>query len=231
MSSLQIMGAERWKLLATCGFDMIPTIYDTERVVRIIGQDSIDKLVTINGQSDDGQIINDLKTGSYDCDVTLGPSYQTARQESLATLLDAAGSIPEFQGVIPDLIAKAMDTPDSDEMVKRLRKMLIMKGIIEPTPQEKAAMGPPPPPDPMKQAEAMRIVAEAHEQAAKASLAIDKANNSPLEVRKIISEVVKNELANLLAAQEFHAANPEAFTAHLQTQLMAGAQPAQPVAA
>lgn len=213
------------KLLAACGFDMIPTIYDTERVVRIIGQDSIDKLVTVNGQSDDGQVINDIKTGTYDCDVTLGPSYQTARQESLATLLDAAGSVPGLAETIPDLITKAIDTPDSDEMTKRLRKMLIQKGIIDPTPQEKAAM-PPPQPNPVQQAQVMREIANAHEDAAKASLAIDKANNSSLETRKIISEVVKNEIQNLLGAQQFHAANPEAFTAHLQTQLMAGAQPA-----
>jgi hypothetical protein len=222
------------KLLAACGFDMIPTVYDTERVVRIIGQDGIDKLVTVNGQSDDGQVMYDLKKGSYDCDVTLGPSYQTARQEALATLLDAAGSVPGLAETIPDLIAKSIDSPDSDEMNKRLRKMLIMKGIIDPTPEEKAKM-PPPQPNPMQQAEAMRTMAEAHEQAAKASLAIDKANNSPIEVRKLIAETVKTELANLLGAQQFHAANPEAFVGHLQTQLMAGAQPApqpaQPVAA
>jgi hypothetical protein len=30
----------------------------------------------------------------------------------------------------------------------------------------------------------------------------------------------------LLSAQQFHAANPEAFVGHLQTQLLAGAQPA-----
>ena len=39
--------------------------------------------------------MNDLKKGSYDVTVTIGPSYQTARQETLATLIDAAEAMPQ----------------------------------------------------------------------------------------------------------------------------------------
>jgi hypothetical protein len=217
------------KLLAMMAIDMIPSVYDTERVVRIIGVDGVDKLVTVNGQTDDGQLMNDLKLGSYDCDITLGPSYQTARQESLATLLDAAGSVPGLAEIIPDLITKAIDTPDSDEMTKRLRKMLIQKGIVQPTPEEQQAMGPAPPPNPVQQAAMGQKIAEFHEQAAKASLAIDKANNSPLEIHKLVAETVKTQLANILAAQEVTKTHPEAFASHMETQLLNGTAPAAPV--
>lgn len=216
--------ASALKLLATCAFDMIPSIYDTERVVRIIGQDGVDKLVQINGQSDDGEVMNDLKAGTYDCDVTLGPSYETARQENLATLLDAAKSMPAFANITPDLIARAIDSPDSDEMAKRLRVMLIHQGIIVPNEQDMKDMPPPPPPDPVKQAEQMRAVALAHKDSAAAFIEQSKAQSSDVEHRKLIAETVKMELQNLLSAQQFHAGNPEAFVGHLQTQLMASGQ-------
>ena len=223
--------ASALKLLAMCGFDMIPTVYDTERVVRIIGQDGIDKLVQVNGQSDDGQLINDLKTGSYDCDVTLGPSYETARQETLATLIDAAETVPAIAQVAPDLIARAIDSPDSDELAKRLRIVLIHQGIIQPTEQDKKDMGPAPPPNPMQQAAAMRAIALAHKDSAAAFIEQNKANNSDIEHRKLIADTVKAELANLLSAQQFHAGNPQAFVGHLQTQLLASSPQAQTAAA
>src|SRR6185437_10261645 len=91
--------------------DMIPTIYVGERIERIVSGDDIEKLITINQQQDDGQIVNDLKAGAYDCSVNIGPSYQTARQETLQTLIDAAGTIPMIAQVAPDLIAKNIDSP------------------------------------------------------------------------------------------------------------------------
>lgn len=218
------------KLLATCAFDMIPTVYDTERVLRIIGSDGIDQMVTVNGQDPVGNITNDLKAGSYDCDITLGPSYETARQETLATLLDAAKNIPAIAAVAPDLIARAIDSPDSDELTKRLRVALIHQGVIQPTDQEKAQMGPPPPPDPIKQAETMRAVALAHKDAAQSYIEQSKAQNGDIEHRRLIAEVVKTELANLLAAQRVTTNHPDALVAHLQTQLLAGGTQPPPAA-
>jgi hypothetical protein len=208
------------QLLAEMALDMIPTIYDTERVVRIIKGDGSEEHVTVNGQDDDGNLINDLKDGSYDCTVTLGPAYQTARQETLATLIDAAQTIPAIAQVAPDLIAKAIDSPDSDELTKRLRLVLIHQGIIQPTEQEKAAMGPTPPPNPVQQANALRAIALSHKDMANASIAISKANGADVEHRRLIAETVREELNNILAAQKIGAQHPDSFAAHLQTELL-----------
>lgn len=210
------------KLLAACGFDMIPTVYDTERVVRIIGQDGIDKLVTVNGQTDDGQVMYDLKTGSYDCDVTLGPSYQTARQEALATLLDAAGSVPGLAETIPDLIAKSIDSPDSEEMTKRLRKMLIAKGIVEPTPEEKAKM-PPPQPNPMQIAELQQAQAKAQKMGAEAHIETSKASSGDVYIEEHVTKVAGQHLANVKAALDLGMSLPQAMAAATAAQAMAAA--------
>ena len=79
--------ARRWegKILV----DLIPKIYDTERVVRILGEDGSDDQVTINGPQIDPatgrpkmdektrqpKVIN-LQLGTYDAVVTTGPSWR-----------------------------------------------------------------------------------------------------------------------------------------------------------
>jgi hypothetical protein len=209
------------QLLCEMALDMIPTIYDSERVLRIIKGDGTEDQIKVNGQDADGNVINDLKAGSYDCTVTIGPSYQTARQETLATLIDAAKTIPAIAEVAPDLIARAIDNPDSDELTKRLRAVLIQKGVIQPTPQEKQSM-PPPQPNPVQQAEAMRALALAHKDTANASIAINKAQNSDLETRRMVADIARQELNNILSAQKVTSQHPEAFVAHLQSQLMQG---------
>lgn len=211
------------KLLASMAIDMIPTIYDTERVVRIIGVDGVDKLVTVNQQTDTSEVMNDLKEGSYDCDITLGPSYQTARQESLATLLDAVDKIPSFGEVVPDLIAKSIDSPDSEEMTKRLRKMLIAKGVVEPTDAEKQAMGPPKPPDPMMIAKLTQEQAKAQKMGAEAHIETSKASSGDLYIEEHVMKVAGEHLANVKAALELGMTLPQAIAAAASVQQMAGA--------
>lgn len=218
------------KLLATMAIDMIPTVYDTERVVRIIGVDGVDKLVKVNGQDESG-LMNDLKEGSYDCDITLGPSYQTARQESLQTLLDAAADVPGLAEFIPDLIAKAIDSPDSDEMYKRLRKMLIQKGIVQPTDAEKAAMGPPPPPDPMRMAELAITQAKAKKTAAEAQIETSKASSGDVYIEEHITKVAGEHLANVKAALDLGMSVQQALAVAAAMQAQAGLPLSQQVPA
>jgi hypothetical protein len=182
------------------GIDMIPTIYDTERVERIVGHDDVEKMVTINGTS--GDVIHDLSEGSYDVTVTIGPSYQTARQETLQTLIDAAETIPQIAQLCPDLLAKNLDSPEADEMARRLRIGLIQQGIVQPTEQEKTQLPPPPQPSPEQQAELAYKQARAHAEQGKAAVQQNKAQSAPLEAHKQAIETAGKHLDNLLAAKE-----------------------------
>jgi Phage P22-like portal protein len=204
------------QLLAEIGIDMMRSVYDTERTERVLHADGTDEQVTFNGE--DGE--HDLTSGSYGCTVTIGPAYQTERQETLATLIDAAQTIPAIAQVAPDLIAKAIDSPDSEELNKRLRMALIRQGVIQPTDKEKEEMGPPPQPNPVQQAEAMRSVALAHKDAADAFIAQNKAAGADVAHRRLIAETVREELNNILKAQQIGAQHPETFAAHLQTELL-----------
>ena len=107
--------------------DIIPRIYDTERVVRILGLDGEEKLVKINAINNllkDQDKPYDLSIGKYDVSVSVGASFETKRQEARESLLELAKASPKFSEFASDLIVKNMDFPDSEVLADRLRKLL-----------------------------------------------------------------------------------------------------------
>lgn len=134
--------------------DMIPRVYDTERVVRIIGLDGQEDFKKINAYDDATNKKIDLSTGLYDTTVDIGPAFSTQREESFNTLLQAAEVMPVVSEIAPDLIMGALDVPGGDEIVARIRKRLIEAKVVEPSDEELEAMGPqePPPPNPVEDA-------------------------------------------------------------------------------
>lgn len=116
--------------IATAGriiVDMIPKVYDTQRTVRILGQDDAEKIIPINGQvitQDGPQPVNDLTVGKYDIRVSVGPNYATKRQETAEGMLEFIRAVPGAAQVTGDLIAGAMDWPDAERFAERLKKML-----------------------------------------------------------------------------------------------------------
>lgn len=123
--------------------DLIPRIYDSERIVRIIGMDGEERQVKINAPYVDEkqkEQFYDLKTGHYDVVVDVGPSYATQRQEAVQSMLEFTSNDPETKTLLGDLIAKNMDWPGADEVAKRLRMRLPADLIAEENPQIKAML-------------------------------------------------------------------------------------------
>lgn len=113
--------------------DMIPKIYDTNRVVSILGADDQEKLIAINGvmATQDGLMrVNDVTSGKYAVKVSVGPNYSTMRQEAAENMLEFVRAFPAAAQVTGDLIAKNMDWPGADEFAERLQKLL-PPGMIE----------------------------------------------------------------------------------------------------
>ena len=116
--------------------DMIPMIYDTQRVARIIGLDGEVSMVKIN--PDQQQPVNTLtdqnggtiekiynpNVGTYDVMVTTGPGYMTKRQEALDAMSMILQSNPQLWSVAGDLFIKNMDWPGAQEMAERFKKIL-----------------------------------------------------------------------------------------------------------
>lgn len=118
------------KSIAHCGrimVDMVPAIFDTTRVIQILGRDEESQMVQINAPyQDEGgpRIGNDLSLGRYDVRISTGPNYSTQRQEASESMTEFVRVFPQAAPLIGDLIAKNMDWPGADQIADRLKSML-----------------------------------------------------------------------------------------------------------
>lgn len=113
--------------------DLVPVIYDSGRVVRILGEDDEESIIKINEifEDDKGkQKQHDLTRGKYDVNVATGPSFSSKRQEAVEAMLMLSKHNPRVSEVAGDLIVKYMDWGGSEEVAQRLKKT-IPPGIIE----------------------------------------------------------------------------------------------------
>lgn len=103
-----------------------PEIYDTERVIQIVGDEEAPQLVGINGaQKQLGQEHDhDLTKGQYDVRVTTGASYTTKRQETAALVGDIMMKNPALMGVIGDIYFKNLDVAGSEAIAARIKKTI-----------------------------------------------------------------------------------------------------------
>jgi len=100
--------------------DLIPKIYDTERVMRIIGDDGKPELLTINQRDAVGRVLNDITVGQYDVVMETGPGYNSKRQEAVDNMLPLLSAAPELMQVAGDLVFRNMDWPGADIIADRL---------------------------------------------------------------------------------------------------------------
>jgi hypothetical protein len=100
--------------------DLIPKIYDTERVMRIIGDDGKPELLTINQRDSVGRVLNDITVGQYDVVMETGPGYNSKRQEAVDNMLPLLAAAPGLMQVAGDLVFRNMDWPGADIIADRL---------------------------------------------------------------------------------------------------------------
>lgn len=104
---------------------LIPVVYDTPRTIRVIGEDDAIRLLRVNDpnfQANDLVKENiDLSKGRYDVAISTGPAYMTKRQEAATQLMELARGNPDMMARAGDLVVKALDIPDGDEIAERLR--------------------------------------------------------------------------------------------------------------
>jgi hypothetical protein len=172
--------------------DLIPHVYDTERMIRIMGEDGKVDLKWINrptgeqetdpdtGQpTQEAKVENDVTVGAYDVVLETGPSYTTRREESKESMKDFFQAVPEARAIGMDLFANAQDWPNAGEFGKRFEATAPepIKKLIEKQKQEK---GEEEQPDPPSQGEQMQ----------QAAMQLDL-QNKQLSNQKLQAEIAK----------------------------------------
>ena len=156
--------------------DMIPRVYDTQRVIRVLGQDGGQKWVQLYQQVQDLQsgqtlTLNDISKGRYDVTITVGPAYATQRQEAVTAFAQLVGqvgsSFPPLGELLSYMVVKNLDLPGNEEVSEAVRRILVNQGLLQPQPGDQ-----PPPqqqgPNPAQQAQMAKMQAETQLQQAKA---------------------------------------------------------------
>jgi hypothetical protein len=147
--------------------DLIPKVYDSQRIVKILAingdQQNVqidpnqpEAVQTLQDKDDDGFDPDSITSifnpaiGTYSVVSSIGPDYTTRREEMFRALAEIIQKQPTLLPVVGDLLFKAADFPMSDEIAKRLHNMV--------PPQALGQKGP----DPMMQ-QLQQQLAEQHQ--------------------------------------------------------------------
>jgi len=118
--------------------DLIPHVYDSQRVMRIIGPDGKPDLVGINQPQQDAQgvytVMHDMSVGKYDVVMDTGPGYNSKRQEAVESMVDMLKVDPALMQQAGDLIFRNMDFPGADIIADRLAAANPLAQIDEKSP-------------------------------------------------------------------------------------------------
>lgn len=119
--------------------ELIPHIYDTQRMITIIGADNKPVMEYINDPTNPD---SDVCMGKYGITVSIGPATETKRTLAAEQMMAFVNAIPGAAERVMDIVAEAQDWPKADEFARRFRLMLPPGTIAEDdmTDDEKAMM-------------------------------------------------------------------------------------------
>lgn len=127
--------------------DLIPKVYGTARVIRVLGPDGAAQTVGVApaGQAADPmgplrkvEKIYNLAAGKYDLTVRSGPSFTSRREEAATQMIELIRAYPAAAPVVGDLLARNLDWPGADEIAGRLAA-LVPPQARGPAPEVQAA--------------------------------------------------------------------------------------------
>lgn len=115
----------------------IPKIYSEGRTVTILGEDDEESQFTVGEKQSDGKV-QGFGSGEFSVVVSVGPSYNTKREEAAANMIETAKAVPLIGQSSPDLMVKAQDWPLKDEIAERNKRFIEMQypGLTAPIIEE-----------------------------------------------------------------------------------------------
>jgi hypothetical protein len=215
------------RALGTMCVDILPRLNSGPGELRQVSPDGTVKTTPVNRpyQDEQGQMQQHmLGQGQYECVVSAGPSYETARMATADKLGTVLGAVPpETQAYFLDIWAGSLDFPGSEELAARLKTMVPPAALAaseQQDPQTQLVQAQ----NHVKQAtEALQMLqqqnqqAQQHAQVATQQVALleqqvaqmqarlaDKQQENQLEALKLQQDMELGRQENALKAEELH---------------------------
>lgn len=116
---------------------MVPVVYDTPRMLRIVHDDNSEEEVKLDprmqapysaaqspGEENTKEIAINPAIGTYDVEAKSGPDFATQREWAVEAMTQLLAQNKELWTVIGDLAVKNMDFPGADDMAERIRRTI-----------------------------------------------------------------------------------------------------------
>ena len=191
--------------------DLIPKIYDQDRVIQILGADGAEESIQINQKVIDLEtgeevVVNDLAQGKFTVTIKSGPSFSTQREETANQLIALTPAFAEagIPGLALDLIVKNLNLNNGDEIQQRIRKSMIERGIIEATDEERKEfkLDKQPAPDPMNEELIKNLAAQTEKLQIDGQKSIAETENKDADTQKKVFEAQKISVDALVAMRK-----------------------------
>lgn len=109
--------------------EWVPHIYDTARVLKIIGEDGEETQVQVDPTADaahqsavqGAMAVFNPNVGTYEVVSDVGPDYATQRQEAFNAIIQILTQAPQLIDRIGDLLFKVADFPLAEQIAERLK--------------------------------------------------------------------------------------------------------------
>ena len=120
--------------------DLAPHVYDTARMVSIVTPTNEQQTVLINQTFIDPQTGQEkaynFTEGKYAVAVRVGPSFESKRQEMAQSIIEMSASNPQLMEIAGDLVVRAMDWPQSEEIAERIQQKMQAMQNPPPNPEK-----------------------------------------------------------------------------------------------
>lgn len=109
--------------------DMIPRVYDTQRIVSIIGNDDATDYVQLHipymdEKTNEKKKLNDWAAMRYSIDISTGAATKVKKRQLVETLERILVAAPNLWNVVGDLLFRNLDVPGAEALAERMEKMI-----------------------------------------------------------------------------------------------------------
>ena len=134
--------------LGTMIVELIPLVYDTPRIIKILAEDDTEQEIQVDPsakqayqvkQMAEGQAVQAIfnpTVGTYEVEADVGPDYATKRQEAYNALTQLMSANKDLMLWAGDLLMKVCDFPMADELAQRLKRMVPPQALGEAPPPQ-----------------------------------------------------------------------------------------------